>query len=72
MSDPDELPNLGPYLSRRKVAERYEKSTKTIERWERDPRLQFPKPIEVNGHYLHSEPLLVRWERSRVVNSKAA
>jgi hypothetical protein len=72
MDTPDELPNLAPYLTRKKVAARYEKSVKTIERWEQNPRLQFPKPIEVNGHYLHSEPLLIRWERGRVVNSSTA
>jgi hypothetical protein len=72
MDTPDELPNPGPYLTRKKVAERYAKSVRTVERWEQDPRLQFPRPIEVNGHYLHSEPQLIRWERSRVVNFKAA
>jgi hypothetical protein len=71
MDTPDGLPNLAPYLTRKKVAERYAKSTRTIERWEQDPRLGFPKPLEVNGHYLHSEPQLIRWERARVVNSNA-
>ena len=31
----------------RKVAERYSTSTRTIERWEIDPTLNFPKPIKI-------------------------
>jgi predicted DNA-binding transcriptional regulator AlpA len=29
------------------VAERYSTSTRTIERWEIDPALNFPKPIKI-------------------------
>jgi hypothetical protein len=65
MSNSEELQNFGPYLSRKRVAERYEKSTRTIERWENNPSLGFPQPLDVNGRKLHSEPQLIRWERGR-------
>ena len=73
MDPSEELSNLGPFLSRKTVAERYEKSTRTIERWENDPNLGFPQPLDVNGRKLHSEPQLIRWERTRAApNSNAA
>ncbi len=62
MSD---LKSLAPFHTRRTVAARYEKSVRTIIRWESDPDLDFPQPIEINGRKLHSDPLLTQWERKR-------
>jgi hypothetical protein len=55
------------YLSRRRQAERYERSVRTIERWGKDPDLDFPAEIEVNGRWLRPLSKLEKWERSRVV-----
>jgi hypothetical protein len=34
---------------RRLTRERYHKTSRTIERWERDPKLGFPRPTYING-----------------------
>jgi len=51
------------------VAARYARSIRTIIRWEADPDLGFPQPIDINGRKLHSDPLLTQWERKRVGKS---
>jgi hypothetical protein len=58
------------YLSRRKQAERYEKSVRTIERWGEDPDLDYPAELDVNGRKLRALSALERWERKRVVPNK--
>jgi hypothetical protein len=58
------------YLSRRKQAERYEKSVRTIERWGEDPDLDYPAELDVNGRKMRALSALERWERKRVVPNK--
>jgi len=52
-------------LSTKRVSERYGVSTKSIERWERDPRLDFPEPIRIYERKYWRLADLVRWERQR-------
>jgi predicted DNA-binding transcriptional regulator AlpA len=54
------------YLTRTKVRERYGISNMTLWRWERDPRLNFPKAIEINGRLYQSQTALEEWERRRI------
>ena len=66
MSD---LKRFAPFHTRRTVAARYARSIRTIIRWEADPDLGFPQPIDINGRKLHSDPLLTQWERKRAGKS---
>jgi hypothetical protein len=53
-------------LSTAEVARRYTKTRRTIERWERDPELNFPKPLIIRGRKYRDEAELAAWERARV------
>jgi predicted DNA-binding transcriptional regulator AlpA len=55
------------YLSRSQIRERYGISSMTLWRWERDPHLNFPKPIEINGRLYRDEGALESWDRDRAV-----
>jgi predicted DNA-binding transcriptional regulator AlpA len=57
------------YLPGRKVEERFGISSMTRWRWERDPALDFPKPIVINGRKFWSLRGLELWERSRAASS---
>jgi hypothetical protein len=50
---------------RKATAERYGVSTRTISRWERDPKMAFPEALLVNGRRYHRLADLVCWERAR-------
>jgi hypothetical protein len=54
-------------LSTAQVAKRYTRTRRTIERWERDPNLNFPKPLVIRGRKYRDEAELEAWERARVV-----
>ena len=41
-----------------KVAARYDVSAMTLWRWDRDPRLNFPKPIRIRGRKYRDEAAL--------------
>lgn len=58
------------YLSSQKVRARYGISNMTLYRWERDPALNFPQPVIINGRKYQDESKLQEWERSRVTGSK--
>lgn len=53
------------YLNSKQVMERYQISTMTLHRWERDERVNFPKPLVIHRRKLYSEDDLVKWERER-------
>jgi predicted DNA-binding transcriptional regulator AlpA len=57
-------------LRKRPTADRYGVSTKTIDRWTQDPRLDFPKPFHVNALPYWDEAELEAWERSRARPSR--
>jgi hypothetical protein len=52
----------GPYLRKNRVADRYDVTPRTLDRWTRDPELQFPQPFIVSGHVFYSLPELQRWD----------
>lgn len=61
----------GRKLSTAEVARRYTKTRRTIERWERDPELDFPKPLIIRGRKYRDEAELEAWERARVALTAA-
>jgi hypothetical protein len=66
---PDECGEFDPAMDRRlptkATAERYGVSTRTIERWRHDPKLNFPTSDNVNGRNYDWLSKLVRWDRQR-------
>ena len=50
------------WIKRRKTAERYDVSVRTIERWEADPKLNFPKSMIRNGRRYDSQEKLDDWD----------
>jgi len=51
------------YLPSGKVAARYGRCGRTIDRWTKDPKLGFPKPIVIRGKRFWKEALLEQFER---------
>lgn len=58
------------YLSGPRVDERYDISPMTRSRWQRDPNLDFPKPIVTNGRKRWRLSDLENWERARASSTK--
>ena len=58
------------YLPGPKVAARYDVTAMSIYRWERDPRLNFPRPIRIGRRKFWDEAELEVWERSRASLSR--
>jgi hypothetical protein len=50
-------------LPTKKVAERYSVTPRSIERWEADERLGFPKPLKIHMRKYWSLNDLEKWER---------
>ena len=46
------------------VARRFNVVSRTIERWEQDPELNFPKPLVVNGRKYWRREEVEHWERA--------
>ncbi len=66
-------PNVtGRKLPRRKTCERYGVCPRTISRWERDPRLNFPAPTIINGRLYDDEDQLTDWDRSHASKRELA
>jgi hypothetical protein len=60
----------GALLPRAKVAkDRYGRSVKTLDRWSKDPELQFPAPVDIRGFKYFREADLIAWDRSRSIPS---
>lgn len=57
------------FLTSRQVMDRYNISEMTLYRWERDERLNFPKPIRPMRRKLYSEQAIVEWERKRAAGA---
>jgi predicted DNA-binding transcriptional regulator AlpA len=53
------------YIPGPKVAARYDVTDMSIWRWERDPRLNFPKPIRIGRRKFWDEAELIAWESAR-------
>jgi hypothetical protein len=53
------------YLPHSKVAERYGVHTCTIDRWRRDPEMNFPKGYRIKGRKYDENGELDAWDASR-------
>jgi hypothetical protein len=51
------------------VAQRYGVSTRSVDRWWKDPELNFPRPIIVRQRKYWAVIDLEIWERARVANT---
>jgi predicted DNA-binding transcriptional regulator AlpA len=56
-------------LPRRLVRERYNVSNMTLWRWEQDPRLNFPKPLMINGRLYQDDSSLDAWDEERAAQT---
>jgi predicted DNA-binding transcriptional regulator AlpA len=58
----------GNLLPDRQVADRYGISTRTLYRWDEQPKLSFPKPIRINRRKFRRIRQLEQWERQRAAD----
>jgi len=61
--------SLAKYLPTAKVAKRYGRTTRTIERWLEDEKLNFPRPVYISRYKYWNIDELEAWERLRSVTS---
>jgi hypothetical protein len=59
--------DIGPIQPRSETARQFGKTTRTLERWERDPKLGFPAPIVINRLKYDSVRKLQQWKRQQAV-----
>jgi hypothetical protein len=57
--------NGGTKLPTTNVARRYGVVPRSIERWQKDPKLEFPQPLIINGRKYWSLAELETWEREQ-------
>jgi hypothetical protein len=57
--------DIGPIPPRRETAQQFGKTTRTLERWERDPELNFPQAITINGLKYDRVRQLQQWMRDQ-------
>jgi hypothetical protein len=65
-------PRRQRYLPDALVRQRYGVSDMTIQRWDADPELGFPKALRINGRRYRDEAELEAWERSLAAKGKAS
>jgi predicted DNA-binding transcriptional regulator AlpA len=53
------------YLQRRRLRQRYGVTEMTLWRWERDPLLEFPRPLIIKGKKFYDQAELEAWEAQR-------
>jgi hypothetical protein len=51
---------------------RYGVCARTVERWERDPDLNFPPPTKIRGRKYDDEDELTAWDNANAAKSRAA
>ncbi|WP_112663486.1 helix-turn-helix transcriptional regulator [Microvirga flavescens] len=66
------MDNNDTYLPSKKVRDRYSISEMTLWRWERDPKVAFPRPMIVNRRKLYRLTDIEAWERQRAASTSAA
>jgi predicted DNA-binding transcriptional regulator AlpA len=49
------------------VCKRYGVSAMTLWRWDRNPEMNFPGPIRINGRKYRDEDALEAWDRARAM-----
>jgi hypothetical protein len=59
------FPETNARLPTGDVAARYSVTTRSIDRWRKDPELAFPQPIYINDRKYWSLADLEKWERER-------
>ncbi len=60
-------------LRRKDLCERFGGITpRTVERWQADPKMDFPPPIYLGRFPLWDEDQIEQWERRRAVRTAAA
>jgi hypothetical protein len=64
--------DLGPWQPRRDTLKQIGRSARTVERWERDPKLNFPKPVKVKGRKLDQVNKVKRFMRELAAKAGAA
>jgi|SRR5271163_3415002 len=63
---------MARWLPRPKTArDRYHVCKRTIDRWEKDKKLGFPKPLVVNGRKLDNEDQLDLWDAACAARGRA-
>jgi len=64
------MPGGAGFLSKAGVARRYNVTPRTVDRWKKNPRLQFPPPdLVINDREYRQIETLESWERRRAVAS---
>jgi hypothetical protein len=58
--------STGGLLPDPRVADRYKVTTRTIDRWDGNPELNFPRAVRINGRKYRHLHELETWERERV------
>jgi hypothetical protein len=51
--------------------ERYHVSVRTIERWEADPRLNFPRSVQIRGNAYDNIEKLDTWDREMAAAARS-
>jgi hypothetical protein len=64
-------PTTGQKLPTRLVCARYGVTDRTVARWERDPSLNFPQALLVNGRKYYDADQLTQWDRSNAGRTAA-
>lgn len=56
----------------REVCFRYGICSRTLSRWDRNPKLNFPQPIIINGRKYRIEEELAAWDRELAAKGRVA
>jgi hypothetical protein len=70
MSQIERVPTGKRYLSDQGLAERYGRTPRTIKRWKKNPKLDFPPAdIIINNREYREDTNIEAWERRRIVSA---
>lgn len=64
------MSDIESWLNSAEVRARYRISAATLNRWDRDEKLDFPKPMLINRRKLYPLAQLQIWERSQASASR--
>ncbi len=59
------------WIPKKTVAAIFNKTTRTISRWVKDPDLGFPQPADINGFKYFSEEQIEQFQASRMARGDA-
>lgn len=60
----------GQRVTSKFLMQRFDISDRTVDRWEADPKLNFPKALRINGRRYWLLADIVEWERSREAETR--